>query len=102
MRGQVGGSAGFDQPVKDDRDDDDTATETIKPASNPAAAPETAPHRINQKKLIALYRKKPGRRPTDRAMPASDRRNLVRLTDRKDTESYREILATQLPAPGFR
>jgi hypothetical protein len=35
-------------------------------------------------------------------MPASDRRNLVRLTDRKDTESYREILATPLPAPGFR
>src|SRR5262249_51346669 len=45
----------------------------IKPASNPAAPPETVPKRTNQKVLIVLYRMEPQGRPTDRAMLRTSR-----------------------------
>jgi len=49
MRGLVCGSTRFDESLKDDRDDDDTAAEADHPASNRAAALETIPKKDQPK-----------------------------------------------------
>jgi hypothetical protein len=68
VRGLVRRSAGFDEPVKDDGDDDGTAADADQASEQSAPPPETMPKRTSQKVLIApripvLILKKPRNRP---------------------------------------
>jgi hypothetical protein len=90
MRGLVRGSAGLDQPVKDDRDDDDTAANANQTGEQSGSSARNHAQKDQPKGAhcarICQMELNPG--PIDRAMLARQPRGLAGQADRKEPGIY--------------